>query len=40
MDYRSLERALKNDEVNSLQPTVKRVLVEEFGTELRESSGK
>ena len=33
-------RTLKNDEVNSLQQTVKRVLVEEFGAEVRERSGK
>jgi len=40
INYRSLERTLKNDEVNSLQQTVKRVLVEEFGAEVRERNGK
>ncbi|PWW77552.1 phenylalanyl-tRNA synthetase [Tuber magnatum] len=35
INYRSLERTLKNDEANSLQKAVKRVLVEEFGVEVR-----
>ncbi|PUU73494.1 hypothetical protein B9Z19DRAFT_1004345, partial [Tuber borchii] len=38
INYRSLERTLRNDPVNSLQQTVNRVLVEEFGAEVRERS--
>ncbi|RPB05553.1 phenylalanyl-tRNA synthetase [Choiromyces venosus 120613-1] len=37
INYRSLERTLTNDEVNSLQQMVKNVLVEEFGAEVREN---
>ncbi|KAG0638894.1 hypothetical protein HOY80DRAFT_887104 [Tuber brumale] len=40
INYRSLERTLRNDEANSLQQAVKRVLVEEFGAEVREKSEK